>query len=213
MRTIGRILKETRVEKLLSLEEVEKQTKIRKELLEALEADDYNKLPPATFVQGFIKNYGKYLGLDDSKLLAVFRRDYEASKHPDVVLESLANPLKQKKFFLTPGRLLWTVIVLVVLGFFAYLWVEYRQYVGAPNLVVTNPPNQQTTVEIPTIVVEGKTDSEAKVAVNNQEIGVDKEGNFKEEIKLSATTNQVIITSTSKFGQTARVERTVFVRK
>src|SRR5260221_10256078 len=98
MRTVGKILREARVEKLLSLDEVEKHTKIRKELLEALEADNFDKLPPSTFVQGFIKNYGKYLGLDAGKLLAVFRRDYEAGKHPDMVLESLSNPLKERKF-------------------------------------------------------------------------------------------------------------------
>jgi cytoskeleton protein RodZ len=195
------------------LDEVEKHTKIRKELLEALEADNYDKLPPSTFVQGFIKNYGKYLGLDAGKLLAVFRRDYEAGKHPDMVLESLSNPLKEKKFFLTPGRLLGIVLVLVVICFFAYLWVEYRQFVGAPMLEVTSPKDPQTTVEIPTVVIEGKTDPEAKVKVNNQDIGVDKTGNFKEEIKLSSSANTVEITATSKFGQTAKVDRTVFVRK
>ncbi len=213
MRTVGKILREARVEKLLSLDEVEKHTKIRKELIEALEADNYDKLPPATFVQGFIKNYGRYLGLDALKLLAVFRRDYEASKHPDMVLESLTKPLKEKKFFLTPSRLLGLVVVLVVIGFFAYLWVEYRQFVGAPNLVVTSPAGPQTTVEIPTVIVEGKTDPEAKVSVNNQVVGVDKLGNFKEEIKLSSSNNTVVITATSKFNQTAKVERTVFVRK
>jgi cytoskeletal protein RodZ len=212
MRTVGKILREARVDKLLSLDEVEKHTKIRKELLEALESDNYDKLPPSTFVQGFIKNYAKYLGLDQGKLLAVFRRDYESSKHPDVVLESLSNPLKEKKFFLTPSRLLGLVIVLVVVGFFAYLWVEYRQFVGAPALEVKSPTDQQT-VEIPTVVVEGKTDPEAKVTVNNTDVGLDKGGNFKEEIKLSSSVNTVEVISTSKFGQTAKIDRTVFVRK
>lgn len=212
MRTVGKILKDARQEKLLSLEEVEKQTKIRKELLEALEADNYHKLPPLIFIQGFIKNYGKFLNLDINKLLAIFRRDYEASKHPDLVLESFKKPIKTSKFFLTPTRLLGVIIVLVVLGFFAYLWVEYRQYVGAPMLDVASPTDQQT-VEIPTVVVQGKTDPEAKVKVNNQDIGVDQDGNFKEEIKLSSSTNTVTITSTSKFNQTAKIERTVFVRK
>src|SRR5581483_12269072 len=152
MRTVGKILKEARIDRLLSLEEVEKQTKIRKELLEALENDDYSKLPPLTFIQGFIKNYGKFLNLDTNKLLAIFRRDYEASKHPDLVLESFKKPIKQQKLFLTPTRLLWTIIILVILGFFSYLWVEYRQFVGAPALTVSSPQDQQT-VEVPTVEV------------------------------------------------------------
>ena len=78
MRTVGQILKEERERKLYTLEEVEKTTKIRKELLEELEAGHYSLLPPPTFVQGFIKNYGKFLGLDTEKLLALFRREFDS---------------------------------------------------------------------------------------------------------------------------------------
>lgn len=212
MRTVGQILKETREAKIYTLEDVEKHTKIRKELLEALEADNYSKLPPATFVQGFIKNYGKFLGLNPDKLLAIFRRDFESKKHPAVVLESFANPIDKKKLRITPTRMVGAALVAIVLVFFAYLWVEYRQFVGAPNLEVDSPTDQQS-VDVPTVLVEGKTDPEVKVAVNNQFIGVDSSGHFQEDIKLSESTNQIIITAISKFGQKATIERTVFVKK
>lgn len=212
MKTVGQILKEYREAKFYTLEDIEKHTKIRKEMLEALEADDYDRLPPVTFIQGFIKNYGKFLGLKQEKLLAIFRRDYEAKKHPPVVLESFTKPLSEQKFRVTPSRVLGIVVALIVFMFFSYLWVEYRQFVGAPDLNVISPKDQQT-VEIPSVVVEGKTDPEIKVMVNNQEIGVDINGNFKEEIKLSSSSNVVVITATGKFGQVAKVERTVFVKK
>lgn len=212
MRTVGEILKETREAKLYTLEDIEKHTKIRKELLEALEADDFNKLPPATFVRGFIKNYGRFLNLDTEKLLAIFRRGFEKDKHPDVVLQSFTNPVDKKRFRLTPGRLIGLVLVLIVLGFFSYLWVEYRGFVGAPNLVVDSPKDQET-VDIPEVLVSGHTDPEVKVSINDQDIGVDGGGNFKEDIKLSSTTNQVIVKATSKFNQSAIVSRTVFVKK
>ena len=64
MRTVGQVLKEARESKLYTLDEVEKSTKIRKEMLRALEDDNYAKLPPITFIQGFVKNYGKFLGID-----------------------------------------------------------------------------------------------------------------------------------------------------
>lgn len=212
MRTVGQILKEAREDRFYSLEEVEKHTKIRKELLEALEAEDWSKLPPATFIQGFIKIYSKFLNLDSSKLLAVFRRDFESKKHPPQILESFTKPLSYKKFNLTPSKALGLTVVLIILGFFIYLWVEYRQFVGPPNLSVSKPQDQ-VSVEIPTILVEGVTDPEVKVMVNNQEIGVDKDGKFQEEIKLSSSVNTITITATSRFGQTSKVERSVFVKK
>ncbi len=212
MRTVGQILKQAREEKMYSLEDIERHTKIRKELLEALEDDNYSKLPPLTFIQGFIKNYGKFLGLNAEKLLAVFRRDYEAGKHPPQVMESFSKPIKHKSFSITPQRVLVLAVGLIIFGFFVYLWFEYRQYVGAPQLQVLKPQDQQT-VEIPSVVVEGVTDSEAKVKVNDQEIGVENDGRFSEEIKLSQSTNRIVITSTSRFGQTSKEERTVFVKK
>lgn len=212
MKTVGQILKEARESKLYTLEDVEKHTKIRKELLEALESSNFDKLPPTTFIQGFIKNYGKFLGLETEKLLAVFRRDFESRKHPPVILESFSKPYKHKKFSVTPGKMLVFGIALIVLGFFAYLWVEYRQFAGAPPLEV-NRPTDQISVEIPSVVVEGKTDPDARVSVNNQQISVDKNGHFQEEVKLSSSTNTITVVSTSKFGQAARIERTVFVKK
>lgn len=212
MRTVGQILKEARENKLYTLDDVEKHTKIRKEMLQALERDDFEKLPPLTFIQGFIKNYGKFLGLDANKLLAVFRRDYEAQKHPPMVMESLKKPMGSKKFFIQPSHLIGLTVVLIVLGFFAYLWVEYRQFAGAPELLLNSPVEGQT-VDIPSVVVEGQTDPDAKVKINDQDIGVDQDGKFREEIKLAGSSNEITVTSTSKFSQTSTEKRTVFVKK
>lgn len=212
MRTVGQLLKETREAKLYTLDEVEKHTKIRKELLKALEDDDYTKLPPLTFIQGFIKNYGKFLGLDAGKLLAILRRDFEAKKHPPVIMESFSNPLSKKRILITPSRLIGIVLAVIVLGFFAYLWVEYRQFVGSPRLDVVSP-SQGQTVESTSVMIEGSTDPETSVAVNDQEIGTDNNGKFKEEVKLSSSVNNISIVATSKFGQSTKVERTVYIKK
>jgi cytoskeletal protein RodZ len=212
MRTIGQLLKETREAKLYTLDDVEKHTKIRKELLTALEEDNYAKLPPLTFIQGFVKNYGKFLGLESNKLMAVLRRDFEASKHPPQVLESFSRPLTKKRIFITPSRLIGAVVAVIVVSFFAYLWFEYHSFVGAPELAV-NSPTQGQTVEVTSISVEGKTDPEAKLTVNDQEVGLDNQGNFKEEVKLSSSVNNISVVSTSKFGQATKIERTVYIKK
>lgn len=212
MKTVGQTLKEAREAQFYTVEDVEKHLRIRMELLEALESDNYSKLPPATFIQGFIKNYSKFLGLDSEKMLALFRRDFEAKKHPPRVLESFKSPAEKWGFRITPSRVIGVVVSLLILSFFAYLWVEYHQFVGAPNLTVVTPSDQQS-VDTPQVTVEGNTDPEVRVAVNNQDIGVDGQGHFREEIKLSGSTNTITITATSKFGKTAKVERTVFLRK
>ncbi len=212
MRTVGQVLKEERERKFYTLDEVEKSTKIRKELLEALEKGDYQKLPPPTFTQGFIKNYGKFLGLDSQKLLAIFRREFSEGKHPPRILDSFSNPVNNKKFIFTPAKFLGAVVLGLVIIFFAYLWFEYRFLVGAPFLEVTNPSDQMNT-NSQTIQVLGRTDPEAKVTINNQAIQIDPSGKFSQEIKLTENVNNIVITSTSKGGKITKVERTVFLRE
>ncbi len=212
MRTVGQILKEAREEKFYTLEQVEKATKIRKELLEALEADNYSKLPPPTFVQGFIKNYAKFLGIESGKLLAIFRREFSDKKNPVEVMEAFSNPLEKRKIDITPAKIIGMVIVLCVLSFFVYLWFQYRQFTGAPVLTLSNPQDQVTT-DSPDVIVEGKTDPDAKVMVNNQLIAVKEDGSFREDIKLSSQSNKIEVVATSKFGQKTEVQRTVYLKR
>lgn len=212
MRTVGQILKEERERKFYTLDEIEKVTKIRKELLEALENDDWVKLPPPTFVQGFIKNYGKFLGLDVVKLLAIFRRENSPHKNPPRVLESFRNPIEKDSFRLTPAKVLSMLVVGLVLAFFAYLWFEYRYLVGSPLLEVYKPTDQET-VEGDSVQVEGKVSPETKVAINSQEVAVDNNGIFQEDLKILQTVNKFSITATSKFGKMTTVERVVYLKK
>lgn len=212
MRTVGQILKEEREKKFYTLLEIEKATKIRKELLEALEADQYSKLPPPTFVQGFIKSYGKFLNLNTEKLLAVFRREFSEARHPPKILESFSNPIDRKRFILTPSRVLGMVVLGLIVIFFGYLWFEYRFLVGAPFLEVSQPPNQFNTTS-GEIKVLGRTDPEAKVTINDQEIQVDQDGKFSQQIKLSDNVNNITVLAILNSGKQTKVQRTVFLKR
>ena len=212
MRTVGQILKEEREKKFYTLEEVEKSTKIRKELLLALEEGQYDKLPPATFVQGFIKNYGKFLGLNTEKLLSYFRREFSEVRNPARVLNSLKSPIDNKKIKFTPGMILMGVIVTLIVIFFVYLWFQYRSLVGTPALEIIEPPDQLTT-STNEIMVIGKADLEVKVSINEQEIAIDEDGKFSQIIKLSENVNNIFITATSKSGKQTKLQRTIFLKQ
>lgn len=212
MRTVGDVLKETREKKFYTLEEIEKATKIRKEFLEALEKGLYQNLPPPTFIQGFIKNYGKFLGLNTEKLLAIFRREFSEGKNPPRILESFSNPMDKKRFRITPTKVLVSTTLTLVIIFFVYLWFQYRFLVGAPSLEINQPVDQFNTTSNE-ITISGKTDPESKVSINDQEIAVDQSGKFSQKIKLPDKVNKVVIIATSKGGKQTKVERTVFLKQ
>jgi len=66
-RTIGARLEEARDAKRLSLEEAERDTRISKRYLAALERGDYEILPAPVYARGFMRSYADYLGLDPAE--------------------------------------------------------------------------------------------------------------------------------------------------
>ncbi|PIP57517.1 transcriptional regulator, partial [Candidatus Woesebacteria bacterium CG22_combo_CG10-13_8_21_14_all_39_10] len=64
MRTIGEILKSARIKKRYSLKKVERETKIKKEFVEAIESGDWTVLPDFPVVLGFVKNLASFLEVD-----------------------------------------------------------------------------------------------------------------------------------------------------
>lgn len=120
MRTVGEILKKSRLGKKLTLEEIEEQTKIRKAYLMALEKNCFDDLPSAAYIQGFIRNYSQVLGLEPEPLLAIFRRDYEEKKRPNFSFT------QQEGFRWTPKLTLVSLFILALLLSVIYLFWQYR---------------------------------------------------------------------------------------
>lgn len=60
---LGEYLKQKRLDKNYSLEKLSQKTKISVNILKALEANDYDHLPSAAYIKGFVTSYVKVLGL------------------------------------------------------------------------------------------------------------------------------------------------------
>jgi len=68
MKDIGNFLRERREARGISLIEVEKDLKIRKKYLQALEEGSIDAIPGKTYLMGYLKNYSKYLGIDEENI-------------------------------------------------------------------------------------------------------------------------------------------------
>ncbi len=64
----GRALADARAAKGMTVAEVAAQLKLSASQVEALEADDYDRLPGPVFVRGFVRNYARLLELVPEKL-------------------------------------------------------------------------------------------------------------------------------------------------
>jgi transcriptional regulator with XRE-family HTH domain len=73
---IGPTLRETRVRKRLTLQQVEEDIKIRSRYLQALEEEEFDILPAPAYAKGFLHSYATYLGLDPRVFIDEFNSRY-----------------------------------------------------------------------------------------------------------------------------------------
>jgi len=73
MKEIGDLLRNTRLEKGLSLKDVQTETKIRQKYLEALEKGDFQVIPGEVYLKGFLRCYANALGLDGMELVERYK--------------------------------------------------------------------------------------------------------------------------------------------
>jgi len=72
---IGKMLREAREEQGISLDEVERATRIRVRYIAALEAGDGASMPGEVYLKGFLRNYAVFLGFDGWDLLKRLSND------------------------------------------------------------------------------------------------------------------------------------------
>jgi len=70
--TVGAYLREGRERKALSILQIAEITRLRPHMVEAIENEAWDRLPPPVFVKGFIRAYARALGLDERKAHALY---------------------------------------------------------------------------------------------------------------------------------------------
>ncbi len=82
MGTLGQYLHDARVARDIELRDAAQQTRISIQYLKALESEDFSKLPGEVFVRGFLKNYCRFLSLDESEVMKRYAELKPATASP-----------------------------------------------------------------------------------------------------------------------------------
>jgi cytoskeleton protein RodZ len=173
--TLGKYLKNQRESKKISLREVSKNTRVREHILRAIEEDQLNLLPPATYVRGFLLAYAKYLRLDPNDVLLRYERALKgepAASPPPPSLKPRrkippTQPSKPKQKVLWNTNQMWVVVGVIVASFIIfYFFSPYsskppigplpeRSVEGKPSIVPSPPaaataraPEEKPVVEV-----------------------------------------------------------------
>jgi cytoskeleton protein RodZ len=115
----GGILSVARRAKRLEIPRVAGELRLTPETIEAIERDDYEKLPSPVFVGGYIRSYAKLLDIDPEPVLALFRNLHPGAEAPPPRLRPPAGPTQGSGGGLV---LLLSALILIALAGGAYLW-------------------------------------------------------------------------------------------
>ena len=138
--TAGVRLKKIRQERGLTLEDIQKKTKIHINVLRAVEGDSLSNLSPV-YLKGFIKIYCNYLGLDPREYIGEssqsHRPDLNATVGRDIGERSQRNPLFINDASVNPGVMkppvnLKKIIIFAVLAIiFIFLTVNLVKFTSS----------------------------------------------------------------------------------
>lgn len=196
MSELGLVLQKAREEKGISLDEIQRITKIQRRYLEAIERGHFHVLPGHFYARAFIKSYAEAVGLDPAYVLDHFQTDLP-SQPPQEQLErlrrrraaSVNEPLQAGRWVSK------TLLVLFVVLIFGVIYMAFVNNQGGldagpvpgnsspiqpgvqtqppqPGTAGAVPPPAQVTQPLPPIVTapdQTAVESKATVAFESQQ--------------------------------------------
>jgi len=195
MNTVGKILKEARINQGVTLSNLEDTTKIKKDFIIKIEDEDWDNLPEFPVVSGFVKNIANALDLSVDNVNAILRRDYPPKK-----LRINPKPDISSKFVWSP-KLTFAIgvsaLALIVLG---YLGIQYKKFATPPELLINSPRENQIFVGN-TVKVSGMTTTDVVLTINNQPITLDQDGAFATDLEITKETKTLTFKAVSRSGK------------
>jgi len=162
MKETGELLKNRRLEKKLSLEEISSQTKIQLSILKNLEEGRLENLKNKTYTKGFLRQYAKALQMDGDELIALFEKETSvavAAPTPEPVTALKAeDPIQEKTnvlWFRAPSKIITLAGVVMIVGlgtaiyFFSMKMASYSSETFKEDAAVETPA-AEPTVQIST---------------------------------------------------------------
>ncbi len=143
MTSIGERLREERVRRGLTIEQVAGQTKIHASMLEAIETENFDLLPGGFFARSFIRQYARALGVDEAEIEPELQRltgsepapvaQAENGFRPEMNIRPLALSYNRRRSRQPLGALIAFLLIVAACSAIYALWERTRQAASTPE--------------------------------------------------------------------------------
>ncbi|HXA52569.1 MAG TPA: RodZ domain-containing protein [Candidatus Acidoferrum sp.] len=153
MTSVGDTLRRERLQRKLDLDQISHELKISRRMLDAIEADQYERLPGGVFAKAFVRQYAGMLGLDAEELAAQVQRamappsSFDSEERAKPALNPIEVPRVRVEEWTTlgdkgrsSGSLPAAVLVVVAMLICSAVYAWMQRPKTAPAAHVTRPP-------------------------------------------------------------------------
>jgi|GEM_PF-933847 len=185
-----------------------RQINVPERFLDAIEQENFEKLPGLVYEKHFIERYAFFLGLTPAPLVESWSE-----------IRGTSLPLSTVQFVprvswrdLSSSPVIWrralASLVIVLLG--GYLGTELFVMAAPPSLQVSEPP-AGAIVTKSSLEITGTVGKGANVTINGQTIVATSEGDFSVPVVLEPGPNSIRIVAEKRYGRSTVIERQVFL--
>ena len=166
MISIGERLRRQRIQNRLSLEKISIETKIGVRLLEAIEAEQFEKLPGGVFRRSFVLQYARALGVDPDEIAGELKQLNQFDEVPVTIAAPVESAAEDRLAFVFPlwggvggstlGSLIAAVGVILACALIYSWWQAPRQTPPPPKVAIasTESPKPTESAPAPPVPVE-----------------------------------------------------------
>jgi len=127
---LGTRLKEARLSKGYSLDDLQEITKIQKRYLVGIEEGNYSIMPGSFYVRAFIKQYAEAVGLDAEEILETYKNELPSTPN-DQVSQSITNSPSRRKVTKGPSNKMMEAMPKIIVALFivviiVVIWVLWQ---------------------------------------------------------------------------------------
>ncbi len=137
MSSFGENLRREREMRGVNLQEISLATKISVRFLQAVEDEEFSKVPGGIFTRSFIRAYAKYLGLDEERVLAEYQLAAQPKEDVNLKSISLSRPAPPGEASRSP---VFTVLVAAAMLAGVYVLHRHTRRAAEAQGTSSNPP-------------------------------------------------------------------------
>ncbi len=209
--TVAEQLKTQRENKGLSIKKISRKININPNHIQALEKEDYNKLPKGVYQTKILKKYASFLELDVQEIEKRFLKEKDVLDSSKNTSLFSVKKIKKGNLLILPKIIRNTLVGLAIGVCFVYLGVYLNGVFSPPKLVVLNPEKNSFVTEEKSITIHGKTHPETEVFINNNSVLSDSAGFFEKDVNLKQEINIITVRAQKKYGPEKVVKKQILV--